>query len=115
MQIGQGFPSISHNLVEALLRAGDAADARRVSGPLLSPAADPKVLDATLVSWASYAPGGRPISDAVTLAQTSAGDRRVAFANYFNRIAKPAAAAALLGAAQLPVNPANARWNVKWK
>jgi len=101
----------SRSLVEDLLRAGDVADARRVSGPLVSPAADAKLVDAVLVSWATYAPRGRPMPDALALAQTSAGDRRVAFANYFNRIGKPAAAAALLGGAQLPVNPANARWN----
>ena len=49
--------------------------------------------------------------DAVALAETSAGERRVAFANYFNRIGKPTVAAALLGGAQLPVSPANARRN----
>jgi tetratricopeptide (TPR) repeat protein len=103
--------TISRSLVEALLRAGDVADARRVSGPLVSPAADAKLVDAVLLSWASYAPGGRPMPDAVALARTAAGDRRVAFANYFNRVGKPIAAAALLGGAQLPVNPANARWN----
>jgi predicted Zn-dependent protease len=39
------------------------------------------------------------------------GDRRVSFANYYNRIGDPAAAAALLSSSQLPVTHANARWN----
>ena len=47
----------------------------------------------------------------LALAQSSAGERRVSFANYFNRIGKPTLAAALLGGAQLPVSPENARWN----
>ena len=81
--------TILASLVEALLRAGDVADAGRASGPLVSAAADPKVVDATLVSWASYAPGGRPMPDALALAEKSTGERRVAFANYFNRIGKP--------------------------
>src|SRR5207302_197250 len=84
-------PTLSQSLVEALLRAGDVADARRISGPLVAPTTDARVVDATLISWASYAPGGRSMADALVLAQGSAGDRRVAFANYFNRIAKPAA------------------------
>jgi tetratricopeptide (TPR) repeat protein len=103
--------TVSGSLVEALLRAGDVADARRMSGPLVSPAADAKLVDAVLLSWAAYAPGGRPMPDAVALAEASAGERRVAFANYFNRIGKPTVVAALLSGAQFPVSPANARWN----
>jgi tetratricopeptide (TPR) repeat protein len=103
--------TILASLVDALLRGGDVADARRASGPLVSAAVDSKVVDATLVSWASYAPGGRPMPDALALAERSTGERRVAFANYFNRIGKAAVAGALLGAAQLPVSPVNARWN----
>ena len=110
-RLSPGDSTILGRLVEALLRAGDIADARRASGLLVSPAADAKVVDATLVSWASYAPGGRPMPDAVALAQSSAGERRVSFANYFNRIGKPTLAATLLGGAQIPVSPENARWN----
>jgi tetratricopeptide (TPR) repeat protein len=98
-------------LLEALLRTGDLANARRVSGPLLSPAADPQTVEATLLSWAKYAPPGRALPDAPQLAEASTGERRVSFANYYNRIGRPAAAAALLGSPQLPVNPANARLN----
>lgn len=102
---------VSGALVEALLRAGDVADARRVSGPLLSPTADPRIVDATLVSWARYAPAGQVLPGALQLAKTSTGEQRVAFANYFNHISKPTAAAALLGGTQLPINPGNSRWN----
>jgi tetratricopeptide (TPR) repeat protein len=108
-RLSPGDSTILRSLVEALLRGGDIANARRASGPLLS--ADAKVVDATLLSWASYAPGGRPMPDALSLAQTSTGDTRVAFANYFNSIGKPTVAAALLGGPQLPVSPANARLN----
>jgi tetratricopeptide (TPR) repeat protein len=103
--------TISGFLVEALLRAGDVANARLVSGPLLSPAADPKIVDATLLTWAKYAPSGRILPDALRLANAVVDDRRVAFAVYFNRVARPAVAAALLGGSRLPVSPANARWN----
>lgn len=110
-RLAPGDSAILGNLVEALLRVGDVADARRASGPLLSSGVEAKVVDATLLAWANYAPGGRPMPDALSLAEISAGERRVAFANYFNRIGKATVAAALLGGAQLPVSPVNARWN----
>lgn len=103
--------TITGALIEALLRAGDVPAARRVSGPLLSAVADPKLLDAILVSWARYAPTGRILPDAARLANATTGERRVSFANYFNRVGRPAAAGALLGDAQRPINPGNAGWN----
>jgi tetratricopeptide (TPR) repeat protein len=101
--------AVASALVEALLRADDVVGARRVSAPLLSAAADPKLVDATLVSWARYAPTGQVLPYA--LAEASAGASRIAFASYFNRVGKPAAAAALLGGTKLPVSPGNSRWN----
>jgi len=101
--------TVASTLVEVLLRAGDVADARRVSTPLLSAAADPKLVDATLVTWARYAPAGQVLP--VSLAQGSEGASRIAFASYFIRIGKPATAAALLAGPKLPVSPANSRWN----
>jgi predicted Zn-dependent protease len=68
-------------------------------------------MEATLQTWARYAPKGIVLPDALRLANELSGDRRVAFANYFNQVGKPAVAAALLGRSQLPVKPANARWN----
>ena len=103
--------TVAGSLVEALLRAGNVAGARRVSGPLLSAPADPKTVDATLVSWVKYAPAGQLLPDALQLANAATDDRRITFANYFNGIGKPAVAGALLGGPRLPANRANARAN----
>jgi predicted Zn-dependent protease len=82
-----------------------------MSAQLLSPAGDPQLLDAALELWARFSPGKAPLPDGVKFANAVSGDRRVAFANYYNQIGQPATAAALLGSSQLPVTHANARWN----
>jgi Flp pilus assembly protein TadD len=82
-----------------------------MSAQLLSPAGDPQLLDAALELWARFSPGKAPLPDGVKFANGVSGDRRVAFANYYNQIGQPATAAALLGSSQLPVTHANARWN----
>ena len=97
--------------VEAFLRAGEVGAAAQMSAPLLSPAADPQLLDNALELWARYAPQGSSLPNALNLANAVSGDRRVAFADYFNRIGKADAAAALLPSTQLPVTHSNARWN----
>jgi tetratricopeptide (TPR) repeat protein len=97
--------------VEAFLRSGNLAGARSMSAQLLSPAGDPQLLDAALELWARFSPGKAPLPDGVKFANAVSGDRRVAFANYYNQIGQPATAAALLGSSQLPVTHANARWN----
>ena len=103
--------TVAGSLVEALLRAGNVADARRVSGPLLSAAADPKIVDATLASWVKYAPAGQLLPDAWQLANAATDERRVAFANYFNGIGKPAIAASAAWRSAPSGEPANARAN----
>ncbi len=103
--------AVAGTLVESFLRAGDVDDARRVSGPLLSPATPATLVEATLASWVRYAPVGRVLPGAVALAQTSTGASRIAFASYLNSVGKPAVAAALLGDPQRPVRPGNARIN----
>lgn len=99
------------SFVDALLRAGNLSAARVASGPLLSPAASPPLVEATLNSWARYAPGGGILAGALDLANAATGERRTAFANYFNRMGRPDVSAALLGRDQHPIRPANARWN----
>jgi tetratricopeptide (TPR) repeat protein len=103
--------TVAGSLVEALLRAGNVAAARRVSGPLLSAATDANIVNDTLVSWVRYAPAGQLLPDALRLATAAGGERRVAFANYFNGVGKPTIAAALLGGPRLPATAANAREN----
>jgi predicted Zn-dependent protease len=103
--------NVSRMLAETSLRAGDIAAANAASAPLLSPSTSLQLMEATLQTWARYAPKGIVLPDALRLANELSGDRRVAFANYFNQVGKPAVAAALLGRSQLPVKPANARWN----
>ncbi|HEU4695743.1 MAG TPA: tetratricopeptide repeat protein [Sphingomicrobium sp.] len=104
-------PRISSDLVEALLRDGNVATAAKVSAPLLSSAADPQVIDQILTLWSRFAPPHSILPNAMKLATSVDGERRLAFANYFNRIDDPRAAAALLGGRQLPVTHANAGWN----
>jgi tetratricopeptide (TPR) repeat protein len=97
--------------VEAWLRAGDVPAAGRASAPLLSRTVDAQLVDQVLELWARFAPAGTTLPDAAKLANAVSGDSRVAFANYFNRIGNPGAAAALLGGSKLPVSRQNARWN----
>jgi predicted Zn-dependent protease len=103
--------SVTTSAIEASLRAGRIGAARQLSGPYLGPGANPRLLQATLESWATYAPAGTILPDAVRLAGAASGDARVSFADYFNAIGKPASAAALLGGSRLPVSHGNARAN----
>ena len=103
--------AVAAQAIEASLRAGDVVSARQISTPYLSPKTNLKVLEATLEMWALYAPPGAVLPDAPKLANAAAGDARVSFANYFNDVAKPAIAEALLGSGRLPVTPENARFN----
>jgi predicted Zn-dependent protease len=97
--------------VEGLLRSGDVAGAARASAPLLSGTASPEMVDAVLRIWSRFEPKGSTLPSGLQLAQAVSGDRRLAFANYYNRVGKPQAAAALLGGSQLPVTHLNAGWN----
>jgi tetratricopeptide (TPR) repeat protein len=109
-RLDPGNTAVSGKLVEALLRAGNIAAARTVSLSLLSPSATPQTLDATLSSWARYAP--RAIMPGMLdLAKAATGERKAAFACYFNRMGKPAVTIALLDGAERPVKPGNAPWN----
>lgn len=97
--------------IEAFLRAGNVAAANGMSAPLLSANADPQLLENVLTLWARYAPASASLPNGVKLANAVSGDRRVSFANYYNRRGAPQVAAALLQASQLPVSHSNARWN----
>ena len=103
--------AIRRSIVEAFLRAGDVGAASKMSVPMVSPTADPRLVEATLALWARYAPDGAVLPDAVQRANAVRDDRRVSFANYFNAIKQPHLAEALLGSSRLPVSHANARWN----
>jgi tetratricopeptide (TPR) repeat protein len=106
-----GRNDVSVELVESLMRSGQIEAAGAIARPMLSGAANPRLVEQLLDDWANYAPSGTVLPDAGRLAQASNGDARVSFASYFNRIGKPKAARALLGNPHTPVTPANARWN----
>jgi len=101
----------SQGAIEALLRSGDVAAAGRASLPLLSPGADPKVTDQVLTLWARFAPQGATLPGGTKLANSAAGEQRLSFANYYNRIGQPDSAASLLEGSKLPVTHLNAGWN----
>jgi predicted Zn-dependent protease len=82
-----------------------------MSAPLLSPATDPQLIDNVLQLWARFAPPHTSLPNGMNFANAVNGDRRVAFANYYNAISHPTAAAALLHSEQTPVTHSNARWN----
>ena len=103
-------PKIAEPFVEALLRSGNMPGAATVSARMLSNAAPADVSEATLLLWARFAPKGVLVPNAAALANAASGDKRVSFADYFNRMGKPAAAAQLLGR-PLSMTHANARWN----
>jgi predicted Zn-dependent protease len=69
------------------------------------------MVDAVLNIWSRFEPKGSTLPNGLQLANAVSGDRRLSFANYYNRIGNPKAAAALLGASQLPVTHVNAGWN----
>lgn len=103
--------AITEDLIEALLRAGEVPQAVAVSAPILSGRTDPKLFDDVLKLWADYEPRRTALPNGMELARAASGDRRVSFADYYNRINMPAAAAALLTDKHLPVTHVNARWN----
>jgi predicted Zn-dependent protease len=78
---------------------------------MLSPSASPQLVEDTLSLWARFAPHGKVLPGAAKLAGAATADRRVSFADYFNRVGDPGAARALLGSSQQPVTRVNARWN----
>ena len=102
---------ITQSGIEASLRAGNIAAARQLSAPFLSPKTPPRVLQSTLQMWATYAPQGAVLPDGLRLAAATSGDARTSFADYFNAIGKPSAAAWVLGGSHLPVTHENARPN----
>jgi tetratricopeptide (TPR) repeat protein len=102
---------VSAALVEALLRAGNVTAANTASLPLVSSGASPLTIEATLNSWVRYASRGTIMPSALELAQAATGERKAAFANYFNRMGRTSLTLALLGDAQRPVRHDNARWN----
>ncbi len=104
-------PNISRSLIEASLRSDDVRTAQTVSQALLTPTASLQFIDSVLDVWAISAPKGVVLPGAGNIASSMNGDRRVAFADYFNEIGKPDATADLLGRSLLPVTPSNSRWN----
>jgi predicted Zn-dependent protease len=104
-------PNVAGSLVEASLRAGDLRTAAIVSQPLVASSSSVRLIDSTLDTWAKWAPAGAVLPDAGKLASAMTGEKRVNFAEYFNEIGKPAAAAELLGHPKLPASPANSHWN----
>ncbi|GAA3893323.1 hypothetical protein GCM10022276_10680 [Sphingomonas limnosediminicola] len=102
---------ISQQLLEAALRSSDLGRAASVSNSILSGDAPVQTIYATLGLWAEFAPEEVTLPNAIHLAQRYSGDRRVAFADYFNRVGKPASAEQLLGPPQLPLKQANAGLN----
>jgi tetratricopeptide (TPR) repeat protein len=97
--------------IDAWLRAGNVAAASQLSRPYLVRSSNPRVVESVLDSWATHAPPGAILPDAVKLASALSGDARVSFGNYFNRVRRPDLTAALLGGSRLPVTQANARLN----
>ena len=103
--------ALTLDVVKALLRGGNINGASNMSASLLSATAPPLLVQRTLESWAADAPRGTFLPNGEALAKAVDGDRRASFAEYYNRLDKPAAAEALLQGSQLPVTHENARWN----
>ena len=103
--------ALTLDLVRALLRGGDISAASKMSAALLSSSAPPLLVQRTLESWATDAPRGTFLPNGEALAKAVDGDRRASFADYYNRLDRPATAEALLQGSQLPITHVNARWN----
>lgn len=101
----------AQQLLRSALKAGDVALARRVTGPLLVPAAREQLVANTLNFWVNFAPRGRTLPDVLQLARQAGASRLPLFGDYLNRVGQPAAAQQLLGSAQFPITHENATLN----
>ena len=100
-------------LIEAALRAGATADARRASAQLLPPTADPQTITSVLDLWERYWASPQRAQDARALAGAASGiDRKLLYAAFLARIGNPADAIRIAApAATLPLNAGNAQAN----
>jgi predicted Zn-dependent protease len=103
----------SLTLIQAALRSGDAAQARRESFRILKPGSEPTLISRVLDLWANYWPSPQRIADARRLAGAAQTlEERLAYAAFLNRVGSPADAARLAAsAATLPVNAQSAEAN----
>jgi predicted Zn-dependent protease len=104
-----GNEKVAVDWLEALIRSGDTKTAANLSRQMLA-SGNARIADRVFDAWATYA-AGSILPDAARLAAASSGDERVSYADYFNRMGKPAAARDILGNAVLPVTHGNARRN----
>ena len=100
--------AIPITVVEAALRSGDFAGARRASEPLLAPDAPPSQVDAVLKLWAKLWKSPQAIAEARRLVKSASDPQRLAYATYFNEVGSPEDAIALIGnQPKLPITLSN--------
>ena len=100
-------------LVEAALRSGDTAAARRASARLLSPTAEPSIIGSVLDLWETFWRSPQRVNDARILAAAASGtDRKLIYAAFLSRVGSPGDATRIASAtATLPVSAPNAESN----
>ena len=100
-------------LIEAALRSGNIAEARRSSSQILRPDAPAALIGSVLDLWERYWPSPQRVEDARGLAARAAGtEQKLIYAAFLSRIGSPADAVRLAsGAAGLPVTAQTAEAN----
>ena len=100
-------------MVEAALRSGNNAEARRASSQLLQPNASSTLIASVLDLWESYWPSAQRIQDARALAaRASRIEQKLVYAAFLSRVGSPIDAARLAsGSATLPVTAQSAEAN----
>lgn len=99
-------------LIEAALRAGDVAEARRASAQVLQPNADPTLIRSVLTLWRDHWNSPQRVQDARALAAGAGPQQKLVYAAFLSRAGDPATAARLSApAATLPVEATNSEAN----
>ena len=111
--IGPFTPDNSLVLIEAALRSGNIAEARRASAQLLRPNTAPALIGSVLDLWETYWPSPQRAQDARQLAAQAAQlEQKLVYAAFLSRVGSPRDAVRLAsGSATLPVDAQNAEAN----
>lgn len=102
-------------LIEAALRSGQPALAKRQSARFLQPAAEPALVSAVLDRWANYWPSAQRAVEAMRLARSAHPAQKIVYAAFLNRVDRPHDALALTAPyAGVPVRAGNVEANAVW-
>jgi predicted Zn-dependent protease len=102
-------------MIEAALRSGQQALAKRQSARFLQPTADPALVSAVLDRWADYWSSEQSAVEAMRLARSAHPAQKIVYAAFLNRLGRPHDALALTAPyAGVPIQAGNVEANAVW-